>query len=221
MYSELEPIFKKYELLRAEADLLFARIAEQCPDGVRCRPGCSDCCHALFDLSLVEAMYINRAFVNAFSTGRQRSDIVERASELDRRLARLKRDMFRAEKNGEDVAAIMAEAAKMRARCPLLNDERTCMLYDARPITCRLYGVPLDIGGKGHVCGFSGFQRGENLPTVRLGKIQERLEDMSAEMAEVLKSRFDLREIYVPLSMALLTRYDDAYLGIGDAKEED
>lgn len=220
MYSELEPIFKKYELLRAEADLLFARIAEQYPDGVKCRPGCADCCYALFDLSLVEAMYINRAFVNAFATGRQRSDIVERASDLDRRLTKLKRDMFRAEKNGEDVGAIMAEAATMRARCPLLNDERTCMLYDARPITCRLYGVPLDIGGKGHVCGFSGFRRGENLPTVRLGKIQERLEAMSGEIAEVLKSRFDLREIYVPLSMALLTRYDDAYLGIGDAKED-
>ena len=37
-----------------------------------------------------------------------------------------------------------------------------------------------------------------------------------------MQSRFnELHTVYVPLSMALLTRYDEAYLGIGPARKED
>ena len=34
------------------------------------------------------------------------------------------------------------EIAATSVRCPLLDEENRCLLYDARPITCRLYGVP-------------------------------------------------------------------------------
>ena len=56
---ELTPVFTAYEALVAEADAVFARVGEMHPDCVTCKPGCSDCCHAMFDLSLVEAMYLN------------------------------------------------------------------------------------------------------------------------------------------------------------------
>lgn len=221
MIPDLSPVFERYENLRAEADAIFDRVASQYPDDVKCKRGCSDCCHALFDLSLVEAMYINRAFSRKFGHGRQRSNILELASRTDRELTRLKREMFRAEKDGEKADKIMTRAAGLRMPCPLLDRDNNCVLYEDRPITCRLYGIPLDIGGQGHVCGLSGFARGKDYPTVRLAKIQNRLEDMSAEIAEIVGSRFDLADVYVPLSMALLTRYDDAWLGIGDAGKEE
>ena len=220
MIPDLSPIFSRYETLRAETDALFARVREAQPGCVTCKEGCSDCCHALFDLSLVEAMYLNRAFEAAFAHGPERSDILTRASESDRRLTRLKRELFRAEKDGESPEAIMAQAAQARLRCPLLDQEDRCLLYAARPITCRLYGVPTAIAGQGHVCGFSAFEKGKAYPTVHLDKIQARLEELSREVAETVESRFtELHE--VPLSMALLTRYDEAYLGIGPAKPED
>ena len=222
MIPDLSPIFSRYEVLRAEADALFARVREAQPDCVTCKEGCSDCCHALFDLSLVEAMYLNRAFEAAFAHGPERSDILARASESDRRLTRLKRELFRAEKDGEKPEAIMAQAAQARLRCPLLDREDRCLLYAARPITCRLYGVPTAIAGQGHVCGFSAFEKGRPYPSVHLDKIQARLEELSRDVAATVKSRFtELHEVYVPLSMALLTRYDEAYLGIGPARPED
>ena len=110
MIPDLSPIFSRYETLRAETDALFARVREAQPGCVTCKEGCSDCCHALFDLSLVEAMYLNRAFEAAFAHGPERSDILTRASESDRRLTRLKRELFRAEKDGESPEAIMAQA---------------------------------------------------------------------------------------------------------------
>ncbi len=57
---------------------------------------------------------------------------------------------------------------------------------------------------------------------MHLDKIQARLEELSRDVAATVKSRFtELHEVYVPLSMALLTRYDEAYLGIGPARPED
>ena len=115
----------------------------------------------------------------------------------------------------------MEEAARIKCRCPLLGDDDRCLLYQARPITCRLYGVPTAIAGQGHVCGFAAFEKGKSYPTVYLDEIQSRLEDLSREIGRAVNSRFrELHEVYVPLSMALITNYDEAYLGIGPAKPE-
>ena len=134
----------------------------------------------------------------------------------------MKRDLFHEEKKGIDTMTIMNDAATMRMRCPLLGDDGLCELYDARPITCRLYGIPTVIGNQGHVCGFSGFKEGMKYPTVKLDKIQKALQDMSLAIERGVQSRFDkLHEVYMPLSMALLTNFDESFLGIGPAKPED
>lgn len=222
MIPDLTPIFEKYEKLRDESDRAFDSIARAHAGCVTCKKGCSDCCHALFDLSLVEAMYINKAFEKAFDYGAERSAVITRASETDRRLTRLKRELYRAEKDGENLSTIMQRAASERIPCPLLSSDNVCMLYDARPITCRLYGVPTEIGANGHVCGFSAFEKGVTYPTVHLDKIQARLAELSAEIGRVCKSRFtELDQVFVPISMAILTRYDEEYLGIGEPKTED
>lgn len=147
--------------------------------------------------------------------------MLQRAADLDRQATRLKRDLYRAEKDGEDPGVIMERAAQIKLRCPLLGQDDRCLLYAARPITCRVYGVPTAIAGQGHVCGFSAFAAGKAYPTIHLDKIQNRLEDLSLELAQTVQTRFtELHEVYVPLSMALLTRYDEAYLGIGPARPE-
>lgn len=56
---------------------------------------------------------------------------------------------------------------------------------------------------------------------MHLDKMQARLEDLSRELAAAVGTRFtELHEVYVPLSMALLTNYDETYLGVGPAKPE-
>ena len=79
MIPDLTDIFARYENLRAEADTLFDRVREACPQCVTCKEGCSDCCHAMFDLSLVEAMALNRAFNARFGFGAARSAVLEAA----------------------------------------------------------------------------------------------------------------------------------------------
>ena len=222
---ELTPVFTAYEALVAEADAVFARVGEMHPDCVTCKPGCSDCCHAMFDLSLVEAMYLNARFIEKYDFGPERSRILENAGSVDRKLTRMKRDYFRelrdAKASEEATAHIMEEAARARMRCPLLDAEDKCALYEHRPITCRLYGVPTAIGGKAHVCGKTNFAAGVSYPTVHLEKIQERLDRSQHGDSGPGQSRFkELHTVFVPVSMALLTNYDEAYLGIGPAPKE-
>lgn len=222
MPPDLTPIFRQYEKLRDQVDAAVAQVQASQGPRVACRKGCSDCCHALFDLSLVEAMYVNRAFAKAVPYGRERSDILTRADEVDRKLARIKRDFFREEKSGVDIDDIMTEAARTRLRCPLLDSNDLCLLYEARPITCRVYGIPTSIGGRGHVCGFSGFEKGGQYPTVKLDKIQVALVGLSRAIGEAVGSRYDkLHEVYMPLSMALLTKFDNKFLGFGPVRRDD
>lgn len=221
MKADLTPIFRLYGQLRDQADALFQKVSSQFPDCVKCRPGCDDCCHALFDLSLVEAMHVNMVFNKTFGHGPERSRLLENASRIDRDLTKLKRKMYQAEKDGAKSEEILDKAAALRMPCPLLGSDHRCVLYDARPITCRLYGIPLDIGGKSHVCGLSGFQKGRDYPAVQMRRIQEKLEQLSASIAREAESPFEFNDVYVPLSMVLLTRYDDAYFGIGKNGAED
>ena len=221
MLQELAPIFARYEQLRATTDQLFQQVMQQFPTCIQCKPGCDSCCHALFDLSLVEAMYINAAFHKTFDYGPERSEILTKAAATDRKLTKIKRDLFQKEKQGVEQADIMQEVATLRMPCPLLSSENRCLLYQDRPITCRVYGMPTMINGKSHVCGLSQFDQGTNYPTLHLDKIQARLEALSHDIATTLKSRFtELDQVYVPLSLALLTNYDAHYLGIGKEQEE-
>ena len=135
---ELDAIFQEYDQLAAQADQLFERVKNQYPEEVACASGCSSCCHAAFDLSLVEAMALNRAFNKEFDFGIRRSAVLQAAGDVDRQLARLKHHYFQQARQGMSDEEIMLEAAKERIRCPLLGLDDTCLLYEHRPITCRI-----------------------------------------------------------------------------------
>jgi len=211
--------FAKYEELVAAADAVFERVRSAYSDCVKCEEKCADCCYALFDLTLIEALYLNHRF-NAKFKGSQRTEALEKCNRADRRIHKLKRRAFEALKNGKDEAEILTELALERVRCPLLNEQELCDLYDDRPITCRFYGIPTQIGDAGHTCGKSGFRKGEQYPTVKLDVINTKLQQISAELVRDLKSRYPkLADLLVPLSMALTTDYDQAFLGVGEAPE--
>jgi Fe-S-cluster containining protein len=174
----------------------------------------------LFDLSLIEAMYIKSKFDERFK-GDHRALLFEKANETDRQIYRIKRAAFKEHESGKPETEILKDMANHRVRCPLLNDNGQCDMYDVRPITCRLYGIPTEIGGQGHTCGLSGFEEGTAYPTIKFEAIQQRLYDISFALAKDIKSRYpNLAEMLVPLSMALLTDYSMEYLGVRDHKEE-
>ena len=220
MALDFTDFFQRYETIINEADQVFQAVRAKCAENVRCEKGCSDCCHALFDLTLVEALYLNSHF-NAKFSGKAKDDVLKRADEADRQAYRLKHEAVKATRDGKNAADILAEMAKVRVRCPLLDDEGACSMYEQRPVTCRIYGVPTAIGGSAHTCGKSGFEKGKPYPTVYLDRIQDKLYALSHELSESIHSRYKgLGEVLVPASMALLTEYTEEYLGVKDGEKD-
>ena len=219
MELNTDPFFIGYEKLRDRADQAFVQVKEQYPDLVVCKESCADCCHALFDLTLIEAMYINSRFHQVFDQEKATALLAE-ADQADRKIYKIKRNAYRSLEQGVSEDDILQNLAAQRVRCPMLSADNLCSIYAFRPITCRLYGLPMAIGGKGHTCGLSGFSQGQSYPTVHMDQILDKLLSISAEFTLAMKSRHrKMGEILVPLSMALLTDYNLKYLGIGEPEK--
>lgn len=206
--------FRKYEALVATVDALFDKVRADYPKEVFCREKCSDCCYALFDVTIIEAIHLNRKFREKF-TGTERVRLIDEAAKTDRVLAKLKREAFLTMKEGKTELEVLAKLSMERMRCPLLGADNLCILYEHRPITCRLYGIPTATQGVSHICGRTNFKQGEKYPTVNMDNLYARLQLISAEFTRDIKSRnIKMCEMLIPVSMALITDYDDEYLGV-------
>lgn len=218
MDLDFSEYFTEYEGLVIAADSIFDKIAKTYPKEVRCKLGCADCCHALFDLNLVESMYISKKFREKYEK-EELEKMLERANTADRKIHKIKKQIADRLKSGESEDDLLESLAAVRVRCPLLNEKNQCDLYEARPVTCRLYGLPTSIGGKSHTCGISGFAEGKLYPTVKMDQIYGKLMDISMRMVQSIPTRYTgLADMMVPLSMALINIYDEDYLGIIENK---
>ena len=176
-----DSIGRTFKSLLSEVDNAFVALTERYPAEVRCGPGCDDCCHAVFSISMVEAFFIERHL---------RSRLFAEDPELFERLARRAED-FQKERElrekemplVENNQASIEHFGKWRIRCPMLEEDKRCSIYQLRPLTCRAYGLPLSINGSGHVCGLSGFSRGKDYPTIKMEKIHGYLLGLSEELA--------------------------------------
>lgn len=149
MFSELIHLY-------SVVDQAVTQIRQQFTTEVKCGPGCADCCHALFDVSAIEAAYLA-------------SLLEEEVREESREAATEALDQF------QRLLAAQENPAAARIRCPLLGPQETCLCYQGRPINCRTYGTPTVIQGQAHVCGLSGFDKGLSYPTIHLEPLQQSL----------------------------------------------
>ena len=219
MDIDFEPFFEQYEALVRVAEDAFERVQSDYPKCVKCKIGCSDCCHALFDITLIEAIYINHHFKKQLDAA-ARVGIIEKANRVDRKIYKIKRNAYRAAASGTKEDAVLSAMAEERIRCPLLNKQEICDLYDFRPMTCRLYGIPTAIKGRGHTCGLTGFKEGNAYPTVQMDIFYRKLYEISLETIKgICSSHIRMADMLIPVSMALLTEYNEEYLGVANAED--
>ncbi len=215
---DFTPFFIEYEALVEMVDGVFSRVKEEHGSQVKCKTGCSDCCYALFDLTLIEAAYISTKFREMFAD-KDREDLIEKANRADRMVYKVKRDAHKAVKEGKNDVEILAKVGAERVRCPLLNLQDECDMYMHRPLTCRLYGIPTSINGMSHTCGSSGFEEGAQYATVNMDVIYKQLYKISDEFVRSIKTKHaKMADMLVPLSMAMLTEYNSIYLGVTEKK---
>lgn len=220
MALDLREHFVKYKAIASMIDKIFERVKDEFPKEVFCREKCSDCCYAIFDVTIIEALYINHKFKEKFS-GAEKQKIIDQASKTDRVLAKMKRNIQKELNQGKNEVELLAKLGRERVRCPLLGENDLCIMYESRPITCRLYGIPTSSAGMSHICGRTNFKEGGKYPTVNTDKIYTQLQLISAEMIKDIKSKnIKMHEMLIPISMALITDFNKKYLGVEEQKKE-
>ena len=199
------PLFRNYELLVDKADAAFQEMGKKYGEVIRCERHCSDCCHAVFGLFLIEAVYLKEYF-DRLETEKRR-EVLFRCNDTERALKRVEKKLQNYQDDPRMQALVMAQE---RIRCPLLNENDDCILYPHRPITCRVYGIPTKIHGKARVCGKTGFKAGESYPIFDLDGVYKNLFVLSKELLITAdKGDPDKAEFLISVPRALSTPLDD------------
>lgn len=136
-----------YKALLADVDRWYRSVQAAHPAEVPCTKGCRDCCIGLFDVSLADRELLREGLVGADAGTRK--DIEERAAALVDRLREIEPGLGETldGKSPEEIDDLCDAVGDVE--CPVLGREGECRLYEHRPLTCRMSGVPVvDVSGK-------------------------------------------------------------------------
>ena len=109
--------------------------------------------------------------------------VLKRAEAVEPRFVEAKKDLIALPSEVVTAEGLQEAAARIKLQCPL-NEEGGCVLYEYRPITCRLYGVPQKIANRVVSCPRSKFSKGDRYTTVDVDEIQARLFEFSRDFLE-------------------------------------
>ncbi|NWF52183.1 MAG: YkgJ family cysteine cluster protein [Nitrospirae bacterium] len=212
----IDNLFSRYELEARKADYLFKTIQEKYPMSVRCRIRCCDCCYAVFGVFPIEAAYINYHFNHL--ERKIKRDVLRKAEKADIEILKV-RDKLRNTFNDKPEVQIYG-LGKHRIMCPFLTEKDECILYEKRPIICRIYGVPYSLNDgkkeKSYVCGISGFDTNVSYSTVKLYKIYGQLYKFSEELLSkggTPIAKLNKAKLMLPLSRIIRMSIDEIIQG--------
>lgn len=149
MNDELQPILDSYRQLLTTIDSWFGHCQQQLPNDIHCSQGCSGCCRGLFDITLLDAWHLKEGF-DRLSVAAQAAPLAQahaRLVQLSHTWPNFAPPYILNVRPDAQWTQLMPEEDE--TPCPLLASNGRCLVYDHRPLTCRLHGLPLiDTGGE-------------------------------------------------------------------------
>jgi Fe-S-cluster containining protein len=139
----IQDLLDRYGMLLAEVDQWFASCQQMYPNLIACGNGCSSCCRGLFDITLLDAIYL-KSGLNLLAPEEQ--SVIREKSLTRLNLINSVHPGFSAPwllnpLPEEEWDEIMPEDDD--TPCVLLSSHGQCLAYSYRPMTCRLNGIPL------------------------------------------------------------------------------
>jgi Fe-S-cluster containining protein len=202
-------ILQEYEALAAMADRDVSGLMETYSPLVKCGVQCSDCCHSVFGLFLIESAYISHHFSGLEESVRQEG--LAMADRADRELLEVEKKLQVYDNNLPVKAVAMA---RERVRCPLLDQDEKCLIYPHRPITCRVYGIPAVINGSLHACWKAGFEKDKSYEAFDLDRAYQELYRLSQKLLiQSGQKDLDRASLLVSVSKSIKTPAADLIAG--------
>jgi len=146
---ELEHILSAYGTLLSTVDDWFERCTAVAGPQIACHTGCSGCCRGLFDITLLDACYLKAGFDRLAPAVRDRvlEKCRDRLAEMRALWPELDRPYLLNHRPDEEWELLMPEEDE--TPCVFLSDAGSCLVYEHRPMTCRLHGIPIvDLSGE-------------------------------------------------------------------------
>lgn len=145
----MNDLLNRYGALLREVDDWFRTCSSNYPDQIVCRSGCSSCCRGLFDITLLDAVYLKRGVDQLCESlrGRLISAANERLNSLSAEFPAFAEPWLLNVIPEVKWDFLMPEEDE--TPCLLLSETGECLVYEHRPMTCRLNGIPLiDVSGE-------------------------------------------------------------------------
>ena len=123
-------------------DEWFGQIRTKYAADMQCGKGCTACCYGLFDITLADAADVAKGFAGLPEDLQER--VYSKASGLHHRVREITPGVSTPTIFPEDDPRLdqIVNAVDM-APCPCLGDAGECLIYENRPLACRLEGVPM------------------------------------------------------------------------------
>jgi len=114
-----------------------------------CKPGCAECCRGPFPITQLDAWRLRDGLARMERRDPERAARVRlRSRAAVARMADFPGDLTTGILDQDEEAEERFAALPEEEYCPVLDpDTLTCDLYDARPITCRIFGPAVRSGG--------------------------------------------------------------------------
>lgn len=124
---------ESYVRLLGAIDARFVVIRRYYGHHMQCSAQCDECCHYVFDISPIEAIYLDRAL------GSLKPDVYQELRvHADYWLTALRT----ASTDASSPQLVLLSSSGLRIPCPLLCAS-VCCVYEARPVVCRAAGGPV------------------------------------------------------------------------------
>jgi Fe-S-cluster containining protein len=144
----LEMVTSDRELIQI-VDAAMAEAVRLAGAWVVCKPGCAECCLGPFPITQLDAWRLRQGLAQLERRDPLRAARVRlRARESVARLADFPGDLTTGILDEDEEAEERFAALPDEEYCPALDPEAlTCDLYEARPVTCRIFGPAVRSGG--------------------------------------------------------------------------
>jgi Fe-S-cluster containining protein len=170
--------------LTRQADLWFQRARAALSGAIPCGKGCHRCCIGPFAITRLDVERLQQELRSLAAEDRRaiQDEAARQVEAMERAFPTLQQSPWLDQWDDRDIDTLVDQFGSFP--CPALHTDGSCKVYEARPLTCRVMGIPLDEGGM--VCGACEVQT--SVPLIRLPRSLRREEQHLAELEGVLLS---------------------------------